>query len=82
MTQDSPRTIWSLTGKDALSFLQGLVTNDLRPLEAGPGIVWAALLTPQGPRQSSAAAATDGQPPPTPVTRRTRCARMRHPARA
>ena len=41
-----------------------------------------ALLTPQGPRQSSAAAATDGQPPPTPVTRRTRCARMRHPARA
>lgn len=48
MTQDSPRTIWSLTGKDALSFLQGLVTNDLRPLETGPGIVWAALLTPQG----------------------------------
>ena len=46
MTQD--RTIWSLTGKDALSFLQGLVTNDLRPLETGPGIVWAALLTPQG----------------------------------
>ena len=46
MTQD--RTIWSLTGKDALSFLQGLVTNDLRPLETGSGIVWAALLTPQG----------------------------------
>ena len=42
------RTIWSLTGKDALGFLQGLVTNDLRPLEGGPGIVWAALLTPQG----------------------------------
>lgn len=48
MTHDSPRTIWSVTGKDALSFLQGLVTNDLRPLEDGPGIVWAALLTPQG----------------------------------
>lgn len=46
MTND--RTLWSLTGKDAVSFLQGLVTNDLRPLEAGPGIVWAALLTPQG----------------------------------
>lgn len=46
MTQD--RTIWNLTGKDALGFLQGLVTNDLRPLESGPGIVWAALLTPQG----------------------------------
>jgi tRNA-modifying protein YgfZ len=42
------RTLWTVTGKDALSFLQGLVSNDLRPLEAGPGIVWAALLTPQG----------------------------------
>jgi folate-binding protein YgfZ len=42
------RTLWTLTGKDALSFLQGLVTNDLRPLETAPGIVWAALLTPQG----------------------------------
>jgi tRNA-modifying protein YgfZ len=46
MTDD--RTIWTVTGKDALSFLQGLVSNDLRPLETGPGIVWAALLTPQG----------------------------------
>ena len=46
MTTD--RTIWTVTGKDALSFLQGLVSNDLRPLEAAPGIVWAALLTPQG----------------------------------
>lgn len=44
----STRTLWSLTGKDALSFLQGLVTNDMRPLEAAPGIAWAALLTPQG----------------------------------
>jgi tRNA-modifying protein YgfZ len=46
MTND--RTLWTVTGKDALSFLQGLVSNDLRPLESGPGIVWAALLTPQG----------------------------------
>ena len=45
---DPSRTVWTLTGKDALSFLQGIVTNDLRPLETGPGIVWAALLTPQG----------------------------------
>jgi folate-binding protein YgfZ len=45
---DPSRTVWALTGKDALAFLQGLVTNDLRPLETGPGIVWAALLTPQG----------------------------------
>lgn len=42
------RTVWNLTGKDALGFLQGLVSNDLRPLETTPGIVWAALLTPQG----------------------------------
>lgn len=45
---DPSRTVWDLTGKDALPFLQGLVTNDMRQLEAGPGIVWAALLTPQG----------------------------------
>lgn len=42
------RTVLGLTGKDAISFLQGLVSNDLRPLETAPGIVWAALLTPQG----------------------------------
>jgi tRNA-modifying protein YgfZ len=42
------RTVWMLGGQDALVFLQGLVTNDLRVLEARPGIVWAALQTPQG----------------------------------
>lgn len=42
------RTVLSVTGRDALTFLQGLVTNDVRPLDRGPGIVWAALLTPQG----------------------------------
>jgi folate-binding protein YgfZ len=47
MIEDS-RTIWTLTGKDAVPFLQGLVSNDMRPLETGPGIVWTALLTPQG----------------------------------
>lgn len=46
MTPD--RTLWTLTGNDAIGFLQGLVSNDMRPLEAGPGIVWAALLTAQG----------------------------------
>jgi folate-binding protein YgfZ len=45
---DPFRTVWSLTGTDTLGFLQGLVSNDLRPLEASAGIVWAALLTPQG----------------------------------
>jgi hypothetical protein len=42
------RTVWAVTGPDALTFLQGLVSNDLRPLETAPGIVWCALLTPQG----------------------------------
>ncbi|WP_431299510.1 YgfZ/GcvT domain-containing protein [Tabrizicola sp. BL-A-41-H6] len=42
------RTLWQLTGTDALHFLQGLVSNDMRPLEAAPGLLWAALLTPQG----------------------------------
>lgn len=42
------RTVLSVTGRDALTFLQGLVTNDVRALEREPGIVWAALLTPQG----------------------------------
>ena len=42
------RTLWAVTGPDALTFLQGLVSNDLRPLEQAPGAVWCALLTPQG----------------------------------
>ncbi|MFM2390269.1 MAG: hypothetical protein RLZZ437_1824 [Pseudomonadota bacterium] len=42
------RVIWQVTGKDALPFLQGLVSNDVLPLGKGAGIVWAALLTPQG----------------------------------
>ncbi len=42
------RTIWRLTGSDRLAFLHGVVSNDLRPLERAPGIVWTALLTPQG----------------------------------
>lgn len=47
MTQE-PRRIVTLGGKDALTFLQGLVSNDVLPLARGPGLVWAALLTPQG----------------------------------
>jgi len=42
------RTVWRLSGKDVLPFLQGLVTNDVAPLGQAPGMVWAALLTPQG----------------------------------
>lgn len=42
------RRIIGLDGKDALPFLQGLVSNDVLPLANNKGIVWAALLTPQG----------------------------------
>ena len=38
------RTLLSLTGADRVSFLQGLVTNDV----TRPGLIYAALLTPQG----------------------------------
>ncbi|SLN13685.1 putative global regulator [Roseovarius albus] len=40
------RTILKVSGKDAHDFLQGLVTNDVDKL--GQGLVYAALLTPQG----------------------------------
>ncbi|MBL4927807.1 CAF17-like 4Fe-4S cluster assembly/insertion protein YgfZ [Fuscibacter oryzae] len=42
------RRIYRLTGADALPFLQGLVSNDVMPLAKADGVVWAALLTPQG----------------------------------
>jgi folate-binding protein YgfZ len=40
------RTVLRVAGPDAREFLQGLVTNDVRRLDAGP--VYAALLSPQG----------------------------------
>ena len=40
------RTVLRIAGADREQFLQGLVTNDVRRLEAGA--VYAALLTPQG----------------------------------
>lgn len=42
------RRIYQITGADALSFLQGMTSNDVLPLAKSPGIVWTALLTPQG----------------------------------
>lgn len=39
-------TLIEITGRDAREFLQGLVSNDLARLERG--LVYAALLTPQG----------------------------------
>ena len=41
------RAVLSVSGGDASGFLQGLVTNDIGRLDAGPAI-HAALLTPQG----------------------------------
>ena len=44
---DETRGVLALSGEEARSFLQGLVTNDV--MKVGPGrAVWAALLTPQG----------------------------------
>lgn len=40
------RRVLSLTGSDTQSFLQGLVTNDIAGLQ--DGLVYTALLTPQG----------------------------------
>ncbi|RUS59172.1 folate-binding protein [Pseudorhodobacter sp. E13] len=42
------RLLASVTGKDALGFLQGLVTNDVLPLGRAPGLVWTGFLSPQG----------------------------------
>ena len=47
MTQ-TPRRIVHLDGKDALTFLQGLVSNDVLPLHRDDGLIWTALLTAQG----------------------------------
>lgn len=41
------RAVISLTGPDAESFLQGLVSNDIAPAFRDQ-VVWAAFLTPQG----------------------------------
>lgn len=43
----SQRAIIRLSGDDTLSFLQGLVSNDVLRLQEG-GVVYAAMLTPQG----------------------------------
>lgn len=42
----STRTVYRITGSDRETFLQNLVTNDVA--KAKTGLVWTALLTPQG----------------------------------
>ncbi|WP_435659950.1 CAF17-like 4Fe-4S cluster assembly/insertion protein YgfZ [Leisingera caerulea] len=54
----SDRRILRLSGSDAKSFLQGLVTNNVDRL--GDGLVYAALLTPQGKYIADFFLAADG----------------------
>ncbi|OBY24245.1 CAF17-like 4Fe-4S cluster assembly/insertion protein YgfZ [Leisingera sp. JC1] len=54
----SDRRILRLTGADAKSFLQGLVTNNVDRLDGG--LVYAALLTPQGKYLADFFLAADG----------------------
>ena len=42
----SERTVYRISGNDHVTFLQNLVTNDVGKVK--DGLVWAALLTPQG----------------------------------
>jgi folate-binding protein YgfZ len=46
--QSDPRHLATVNGADAISFLQGLVTNNVQPLADARGIVWTAFLSPQG----------------------------------
>lgn len=40
------RTVFRITGADRVDFLQNLITNDMKRLK--DGLVWTAILTPQG----------------------------------
>ena len=42
------RVLVALTGADVVTFLQGLLTNDVLPLAKADGLIWTGLLTPQG----------------------------------
>ena len=46
MTTDTSRTVLRIAGSDRQDFLQGLITNDVKKL--ADGLVYSALLTPQG----------------------------------
>ena len=52
------RHVFRLSGADTRSFLQGLVTNDVTGVDAG--LVYAALLTPQGKYMADFFLAADG----------------------
>lgn len=42
------RRVVHISGKDVVPFLQGMVSNDVLPLQRGDGLIWTALLTAQG----------------------------------
>lgn len=52
------RQVFAITGSDRVSFLQGLITNDVAHLSEG--LVYAALLTPQGKYLADFFLAQDG----------------------
>ena len=52
------RKVFRISGKDSKSFLQNLVTNDME--KTMDGLVWAALLTPQGKYLADFFLAPDG----------------------
>lgn len=54
----SQRTLLRLSGADTRDFLQGLVTNDVAKIDAG--LVYAAILTPQGKYLADFFMAADG----------------------
>jgi len=49
---DPERHVAEISGTDAIPFLQGMVSNNVLPLAGHSGIVWTALLTPQGKYQA------------------------------
>lgn len=56
---DTQRKVLRISGPDALHFLQGLVTNDVGKLK--DGLVYAALLTPQGKYRADFFLVPDGE---------------------
>ena len=47
------RRVIRLGGADGLTFLQGLVSNDVLPLAKAPGLVWTVTPAHGGPGQTS-----------------------------
>ncbi|MEP5153840.1 folate-binding protein [Planktotalea sp.] len=59
MTEFQQRRLLRISGADARSFLQGLITNDVNKLDQG--LVYTALLTPQGKYMADFFLVPDGE---------------------